>query len=212
MAEYFLLTYEGENMKHYYHPMSRAVTTDWMLKELDVPHEQIMIDYGTGENETDEFQAINPMRKLPALVDDGLVVTEVAAICLYLADKYFEKGMAPALDSPLRGKYYRYILICGSTLEPMFTVASTDNVQFNPQSVGWGDMARGLATLEALTPAEGWVLGDQFSTADVIYGGLLGFSYQFGWLKDPTPLVADYIKRIQARPCYRQTHPADWFA
>ena len=52
-------------MKHYFHPMSRAVTTDWMLKELDAPHEQIFVDFPAGENNTPAYRAINPMGKIP---------------------------------------------------------------------------------------------------------------------------------------------------
>ena len=46
------------------------MTTDWMLRELDVPHEQIVIDFTKGENRTPEFEAINPIGKLPTLVDE----------------------------------------------------------------------------------------------------------------------------------------------
>ena len=96
-------------LKHYYHPMSRAVTTDWMLRELDVPHEQIVVDYMAGENNSADYKAVNPMSKVPALVDGDTVITEAAAICAYLADKFADRGLAPALGSPARGQYYRYL-------------------------------------------------------------------------------------------------------
>ncbi|MCB1693564.1 MAG: glutathione S-transferase family protein [Pseudomonadales bacterium] len=195
-------------MQHYYHPMSRAVTTDWMLHELDAEHEQIVIDFTKGENQTPAFRAINPMAKLPTLVDGDVVVTEAAAICLYLADKYIERGMAPPVDSPKRGQYYRYVLFCGSTLEPMFSV---DDKEFNAQSVGWGDRERCMASVEAMTPEQGWVLGDAFSAADVVYGGTLDFAVQFGWIKAPSASVAAYVNRIRARPAYRATHDPSWY-
>ena len=71
-------------MKHYFNPMSRAVTTHWMLVELGVEHQQILVDFVSGGGKTPEFRSINPMGKIPALVDDDVVVTEVAAICLTL--------------------------------------------------------------------------------------------------------------------------------
>ena len=74
-------------MKHYFNPMSRAVTTHWMLLELGVEHEQIVVDFMAGEGKSPEFRTINPMGKIPALVDGEVVVTETAAICAYLADK-----------------------------------------------------------------------------------------------------------------------------
>jgi len=182
-------------MKHYFNPMSRGVTTDWMLKELDVPHEQIIIDFSTG------------MGKLPALVDGETVVTEVAAICAYLADKFPEKELAPEAGSTDRAPYYRYLFIAGNTVEPAFSLATFGIEHPQPSSAGWGDMSRVLATIETLTPNVGWALGKQFTAADVVFGGLLDFSMVFK-LFEASPRVADYVERIRGRPAYRETHGA----
>ena len=197
-------------MKHYYHPMSRAVTTDWMLQELGVEHEQVVIDYMAGDSAAPEFRAINPMGKIPTLVDDGVVITEAAAICAYLADKYPEQGMAPPLTSPLRGLYYRYLFLPGTTLEPMFSLQQLEGEGPSPQSAGWGDLARCMATIEALTPDEGWAVGGQFGAADVVFGGTLDFAKQFGWLANPSAKIDDYVARIKARPAYRASHDPSW--
>ena len=102
-------------MKHYYHPMSRAVSTYWMLLELGVEFEQVPVDFMAGENLQREFTSINPMAKIPTLVDGGVVVTEAAAICAYLADKFPEEKLAPPLDSTIRGAYYRYMIYPAAT-------------------------------------------------------------------------------------------------
>ena len=96
-------------MKHYFNPLSRAMTTNWMLTELEVEHEQIVVDLAAGQTKTSEYRSINPMGKVPTLVDGDCVVTEVAAICAYLADKYPDKKMAPPVGSIERGEYYRYL-------------------------------------------------------------------------------------------------------
>lgn len=193
-------------MKHYFNPMSRALTTHWMLLELGVEHEQILVDYAAGETKTSEFRAINPMSKIPALVDGDVVVTEVSAICAYLADKYPEKGLAPPHGSSERGTYYRYLFVPGVTLEPMFTFQQHEITDYTPESVGFGDLERCLATIESMTPATGWALGDHFSAADVVFGGLLDFAVQFDWLKSPTAKVTGYIERLRERPAYQQSH------
>ncbi len=198
-------------MKHYFHPMSRGATTDWMLKELDAPHEQIVVDFLAGENNSPEYRAINPMGKVPTLVDGDAVVTEVAAICAYLADKFAEKGFAPPLNSTERARYYRYLFFPGTTLEPMFSVNQLGITDYEPQSVGWGDMERCMTTVESMTPETGWALGEHFTAADVVFGGMLDFSVQFGWLEQPSPEVAAYLKRIKARAAYQQTHPESWY-
>ena len=197
-------------LKHYYHPMSRAVTTDWMLKELDVAHEQIHVDFMAGESATPEYRAINPMGKIPTIVDGDVVITEAAAICAYLADKYPEKGFAPDPSSPLRGRYYRYLFFPGTTLEPMFSFQQIEGEGPSPQSAGWGDLERCMATVEALTPADGWALGEQFTTADIVFGGTVDFALQFGWIVEPSEKVAGYVKRIKARPAYRESHDPSW--
>lgn len=197
-------------MKHYFNPMSRATSTHWMLIELGVEHEQILVDFISGEGKTAEFRSINPMGKIPVLVDDDIVITEVAAICAYLADKYPEKGLAPLLDSKNRGKYYRYLFVPGTTLEPMFTFDSLEVDSYSPESAGFGDLERCLATIEAMTPESGWALGEQFTAADVVFGGTLDFAVQFGWLKSPSPKVASYVRRIKNRSAYKQSHDPAW--
>jgi len=199
-------------MKHYFNPMSRAVTTLWMLNELDVDHEQVMVDFEGGDTRTAEFRAINPMGKVPALVDEGVVVTEAAAICAYLADKYPEKGFAPPIALPLRGRYYRYLFFPGTTLEPMFTTRSLGLTDYSAESAGWGDFERCLDTIEAMTPDAHWALDSGFSAADVVFGGTLDFAVQFGWLESPSPKVAAYVKRIKARPAYWASHDPSWYS
>ena len=192
-------------MKHYFNAMSRAVTTDWMLRELNAPHEQIIVDIAAGENTLPEYRKINPMQKLPVLVDGDAVVTEVAAICAYLADKFPEKGLAPSIGSVARGTYYRYLFITGNTLEPAFALAALDIAHPQPSSAGWGDISRVLDTVETMTPEADWALGEQFTAADIVFGGLLDFSIAFN-LIEASPKVAAYIERIRSRPAYRDSH------
>jgi glutathione S-transferase len=194
-------------MKHYCNPMSRAATTIWMLKELDVPHEEVIVDFAAGESQSAEYRAINPMGKVPTLVDGEFVVTEVAAICAYLADKYPEKSLAPPPGSSERAAYYRYLFVPGTTIEPLFALTALGITLPNPESVGWGDLKRVTATIESMTPEVGWALGEQFTAADVVFGGLLDFSIRFEWMK-PSPKVAAYVKRIRVRPAYRASHAA----
>jgi len=194
-------------MKHYYHPMSRAVTSDWMLKELQAPHEQIFVDFPAGENNTPEYRAINPMGKIPTLVDGDVVVTETAAICAYLADKFPDKNLAPSTSSPERAQYYRYLFFPSAVIEPMFAVRQLGAERLNPKSVGWGDYERCMTSVELMTPESNWALGKQFTTADVVFGGTLDFAMQFGWIKEPSKKVAAYVQRIRDRPAYKQSHP-----
>ena len=128
----------------------------------------------------------------------------------HLADKYPEKGLAPPHESRERGQYYRYLFVPGTTLEPMFTFNLLDVDDYSADSVGFGDMERCLATIESMTPEKAWVLGDQFTAADVVFGGTLDFAVQLGWLKSPSAKVTAYVRRLKDRPAYKQSHDAAW--
>ena len=193
-------------MKHYFNPKSHAVTTHWMLTELNAEHEQVFMDVTSGATRSPEYLAVNPTGKIPALVDDGVVVTEAAAICAYLADRFPEQGLAPAVGSPERATYYRYLFFPGTTLEPMFPIRMLRVTEYSIESVGWGDWDRCMNTVESMTPADGGAMKSGFSAADVVFGGTLDFASQFGWLESPSARVTGYIDRLRARPAYQQSH------
>ncbi len=194
-------------MKHYFNPMSRGVTTDWMLRELDAPHERVVVDIAAGDLEAPAFRALNPMGKVPTLVDGDVVVTETAAICAYLADRFPGKGLAPAPGTPERGAYYRYLFFPGTTLEPMVAVAGLGVESWDARSMGFGDMPRVLAAVESMTPEASWALGEAFTAADVVFGGTLDFFTGFGLL-EASARVRAYIERLKARPAYQASHAA----
>jgi glutathione S-transferase len=198
-------------MKHFFNPMSRAMTTLWMFAELEVEPEQVFVDLQSGDAATAEFRMINPMGKIPVLVDDGVVVTEVAAICAYLADKFSEKGFAPVLGSPARGSYYRYMFVPGTTMEPMFTVKSMNVDNYSPMSAGFGDLERCLTTIEDMTPDTDWALGREFTAADIVFGGTLDFFIQTGALEEPSDKQRAYVRRLKDRPAYQKTHDPSWY-
>ena len=109
------------------------------------------------------------------------------------------------LSSAERATYYRYLFVPGTTSEPLFALTSLGITHPNPGSAGWGDLERVMATVESMTPETGWALGEQFTAADVVFGGLLDFSIRFGWMQ-ASQKVAAYVDRIRARPAYQATH------
>src|SRR5690606_63545 len=102
----------------YYHPYSRAAGTLIMLEELGLEYELRTVDLMKGELKTPAMLAINPTGKLPILDDGGVIVTESAAIALYLADRYSLGELAPAFDDPARATYLRWALFSPSVIEP----------------------------------------------------------------------------------------------
>src|SRR5580704_13518230 len=152
----------------YHHPYSRAANTLWMLEEVGAPYELAFVDIMKGAQKTPELLALNPMGKIPVLTDGDVVVTEGAAIGLYLADRYASGKLAPALDDPARGTYLRWSLFAPSVIEPAM-VAKGSGGEFKPSQVGWGTLESTVATLRSAVAGRQYVLGDRFSMADCIF-------------------------------------------
>jgi glutathione S-transferase len=182
----------------HYHPFSRAAGVVWTLEELGQPYDLKFIDIRKNEQKSPEEIALNPMGKIPVLVDGDVVVTEAAAIALYLGDRYAAGRLAPALDDPRRGTYFRWSLFAPSVIEPG-SLAKMQKWEYRASQAGWGDHDAMLQTIESAVAGRQWLLGDMFSMADVIFGGTLSWMVRFGMLQ-ASPAVGAYVGRINARP------------
>ena len=186
----------------YHHPYSRAANVLWMLEELGVDYELRFVDILVGAHKAPELVKLNPMGKLPILTDGDQVVTEVAAIGLYLADRYALGRLAPKTDDPLRGTYLRWSLFAPSVIEPGL-MAKANNWQAKPSQAGWGTHEAMLEALESAIQGRDYLLGDVFSMADVIFGGTLRFMLKVKML-EPRPLFTAYSERLAARPAQQR--------
>jgi len=181
----------------YHHPFSRAAGTLWMLEELGLDYELRFVNMMTGAQKAPELLALNPMGKLPILVDGEAVVTESAAIGLYLADRYALGRLAPELDDPRRATYLRWILFAPSVIEPGL-MAKAAKWEFKSGSAGWGDHATMLDAMEKAIGDGPYLLGEQFTMADVIFGGTVRWMLQFNMLEQ-RPTFTAYAERLGAR-------------
>jgi glutathione S-transferase len=186
----------------YHHPFSRAAGVVWTLEELGRPYELTFVDIMKGAQKAPDFTEMNPMGKIPLLVDGDVVVTESAAISLYLADRYASGELAPKLDDPRRGTYLRWALFAPSVIEPG-ALAHSSGWQFKPGQAGWGDHASMLAAIDLAVAGNEYLLGHMFSIADVIFGGTLRYMVRVKALS-PSPAVAAYLTRLEARPALQR--------
>ena len=182
----------------YHHPFSRAANVVWMLEEVGAPYELHFVDIRKGEQKSAELTQLNPMGKIPVLTDGDAVVSESAAIALYLADRYAYGTLAPKLDDPHRGAYLRWTLFGPSVVEPA-CAAKLGNWDAKPSSVGWGSYDEMVQTMERALTGHDYVTGDAFTMADVVFGGTLRFMTMFKMV-EATPTFAGYLDRISARP------------
>lgn len=182
----------------YHHPFSRAANVVWMLEEVGVPYSLHFVDLMTGAHKASDVLALNAMGKLPILTDDSAVITETAAIGLYLADRYASGRLAPKLDDPQRGTYLRWSLFAPSVIEPGL-LAKASGWTYKEGQAGWGNHDAMIAALQGALSSGDYLLGSQFSMADVILGGTVSFMLQFKMLEPLAPFTA-YAERLRARP------------
>lgn len=186
----------------YHHPFSRAATVVWMLEEVGVPHELRFVDLFTGAHKAPELLKLNPMGKLPVLVDGEAVVTETAAIGLYLADRYAYGTLAPRVDDPARGTYLRWSFFAPSVVEPG-SMAKMLKWEFKDSQAGWGSYEAMLGAMEGAVTGRDFLLGKDFSMADVIFGGTLRYMLTFKMI-EPRPAFTAYAERLAARPALQR--------
>lgn len=179
-------------LKLYGGAFSRASIVKWYLEELELPYEFVMLDMQAGEHRQPPFLDINPVGKVPAIVDGDLKLWESGAILLYLADKYGNIPNTPEY----RAKLAQWTLFANATLGTgVFVEAYRDK-----------EMPRLMGMLNQLYGQQPFVLGDEFSVADVAVGSLL--SYIPVMLKldlSEYPAVVDYIKRMSERPAFQKS-------
>ena len=186
----------------YHHPFSRAATVVWMLEEVGVDYEIRNVDIMKGAHKQPELVSLNPMGKLPTLTDGGAVVTESAAIGLYLADRYAYGRLAPHVDDPRRGSYLRWSLFAPSVIEPG-AMAKLSGWDFKEGQAGWGAYESMLTAMEGAIGDRSFILGDEFSMADVIFGGTLRYMLAFKMVES-RPSFAAYAERLAARPALQR--------
>lgn len=183
----------------YTHPYSRGRIAHWMLEEVGQPHRIEWAEFGPAMK-TPEFLALNPMGKVPVLTHGDVVVTEAAAICAYLADRFPDSGLAPAVHDSARGPWYRWLFFAAGPVEQAVTAHSMgwQVPEGKDAFVGFGSYARVLDTLEKAVSAAPYLCGE-FSAADVYVGSHLGWGMMFGSI-EKRPAFEEYVARLQARP------------
>lgn len=186
----------------YHHPFSRASGTIWALEEVGIPYELRYVDMTKGEQKSLEILALNPMGKLPVLTDFDVVVTEAAAIALYLGDRYAYGRLTPKLDDPARGAYLRWSFFSPSVVEPG-SMAKASGWDVKPGQAGWGTHDAMVTAMEAAIGDGPYLLGERFTMADVVFGGTLRYMLRFG-MAEPRPTFVAYAERLGQRDALKR--------
>jgi glutathione S-transferase len=187
----------------YYAPQSRSMTALWMLEEISEPYMLEVLDFDDGSMRTPEYLAINPMGKVPAVQHGDVIVTEAAAICTYLADVFPQAKLNIPLNDPRRGPYLKWLFFGPSCLEPPIIDKILNRPSGDRVAIGWGNLDAVLDTLTQALKKSPYLLGDQFTAADLVVGGGLRWGMMRRAVK-PRPEFSDYAKRIGERPAAKR--------
>ncbi|HEX4235204.1 MAG TPA: glutathione S-transferase family protein [Caldimonas sp.] len=192
----------------FHSPHSRSAGALVLLEELGADYELKVLNLRQGEQRRTDYLAVNPMGKVPAIVHDGALVTEQGAVYAYLADLYPEAGMTPAIGDRLRGPYLRWLFFYGSAFEPALVDRSLKREPAPPSTCPYGDYDTMLKTLTDQLAQGPFLLGERFTAADVLWGTALRWTTMFKLVPD-SPVVADYVMRVTARPAVARAAKID---
>lgn len=194
----------------YTNPMSRGRIVRWMLEEIGQPYETKILRWETGEAKAADYLAINPMGKVPAIVHDGMIVTECAAICAYLADAFPQAGLAPPAHSRLRGPYYRWLFFGAGPIEQAVgaKMMNLEPTIEQRRSLGFGCVEDVLAAVEGAVENRPHLVGDSFTAADLYLASHLSWGMTFGTI-EKRPAFETYVERHLQRPANQRADEID---
>jgi glutathione S-transferase len=191
----------------YFAPRTRAVRVRWLLEELGLPYELRRVPF---QPPTKVFAQDTPLGKFPVIEDGDMVMCESGAIVEYLVERYGDGRLAPPIGSPLRGPYLQWLHFAESTAFPPLGVIvwhtlyqrDADTI---PQVIeGARERAHGAFVFVASALAgKRYLLGDDFSAADVMMGFTLVAGRTLGVLDDRYPDITRYLAALEARPAFR---------
>lgn len=192
-------------LKFYHAPWSRSTNVLWLLEELGVPYEIELVDIRSPV--PDAYREIQPNKKVPAIDHDGVIVTERAAISIYLCDAFPQAGLAPKIGDKARAAYLTWLVYADSVFDPA-VAAHTLKLEYPPSGVSFGSYEDLVANLERRLSEHEYVAGDRFTAADVQMAGSMGYVMQQGWL-EAKPAFKVYVERCKSRPAAKRADAKD---
>jgi glutathione S-transferase len=187
----------------YHAPNSRSSRFVWLLEELGEPYtlKLVSIRRRDGSSEQDPaYRAIHPHGKVPALDHDGTIVFESSAIALYLADAFPAAGLGPRIGAPTRGAFVTWLAYYTGVMEPAFVTKALGFATTN-STTGWAPTEEIIAHVDGQLARGPYLLGDAFSTADILFGSTFAL-FKGSPLMPDSPVRDAYIERLVSRPAF----------
>lgn len=193
----------------YHASPSRSSVVLWMLEEIGEPYDIHLLSLSAGDNLKPDYLAVNPMGKVPALSHNGTIITEVAAICTYLADAFPQKKLNVPIGTPQRGVYLKWLFFGPGCLEPAVTDRAAPRKDPPRRAMlGYGDFDTTMNVIAKAVEKGPWLMGEQFTAADVVIGANIRWGTIFKLIPERKEFL-DYAARIAARPAAQRADAKD---
>jgi glutathione S-transferase len=194
-------------LKFYHAPWSRSSNVLWLMEELGVPYEIEQVDIRQAGGVPESYRAIQPNKKVPAISHDGVIVTERAAITIYLCDAFPQAGLAPKAGDKDRAAYLTWLVYADSVFDPA-VAAHAQGWKYEGNNFSFGTYDDFLANLERRLTQSQFIAGDRFTAADVQIAGSMAYVMQQKWLPEK-PAFKDYLARTTTRPAAQRAQEKD---
>jgi glutathione S-transferase len=193
----------------YHASPSRSSIALWMLEEIGQPYDIKLLRLSEGDNFKPDYLAINPMGKVPALKHGDTVITEVAAICTYLADAFPDAKLAMPIGDPRRGVYLKWLFFGPGCFEPAVTDrAAPRKEEARRAMLGYGDFDTTMNVVAQAIAKGPYLMGEQFTAADVVIGANIRWGMMFKLVPERKEFL-DYAARLAARPAAQRAEAKD---
>jgi len=193
----------------YHATPSRSSVTRWMLEEIGEPYDVHLVSLSKGDNRAPDYLAVNPMGKVPALKHGDVIITESGAICTYLADEFPRAKLNVPIGDPRRGPYLKWLFFGPSCIEPaMMDRAFPRKEEARRAALGYGDFDTVMDVVAKAVSKGPFILGEQFTAADVVIGSGLRFGMMFKLLPERPEFTA-YVGRLAQRPALQRVDEKD---
>jgi glutathione S-transferase len=193
----------------YHAAPSRSSVVRWMLEELGEPYDLVLLSLAKEDQRKPEYLAINPMGKVPSLKHGDAVVTEVAAICTYLADEFPHARLNIPVGDPRRGPYLKWLFFSPTCIEAAVLDKAAPRKETPRRGmVGYGDFDTVMDVVGKGVAGGPYLMGDQFTAADVVVGSMLRWGMMFNLLPE-RPEFRAYVDRLEQRPALQRATGLD---
>jgi glutathione S-transferase len=193
----------------YHAAPSRSSIVRWMLEEVGEPYDIHLLNLSNGEQQRPDYLAINPMGKVPALKHEGVVITEAAAICTYLADAFPSANLSIPVGDPRRGIYLKWLFFGPSCIEPaILDRAFPRKEEARRAALGHGDFDTVMDVVAKAVAQGPYLMGDKFTAADVVIGSGLRWGMLFKLIPE-RPEFKSYTERLAQRPALQRAEAKD---